>query len=257
MRTGPDPDLLRRGEELPAHRRGFQHLAVYIGVMGPQDGVDIVVRAAAHLKYEQARSDIAITLIGSGDCFDDLRHLATELAVDDIVRFTGRAPDALVAELMSTADVGLCPDPKSPLNDVSTMNKTMEYMAFGLPVVAFDLTETRVSAQDAAIYAEPNDVKGFARAIADLIDDPDERARMARRGRDRVEQVLAWPMQSPAYVAVYRRVTEHLRRTPSTKATPPPERSSGWVPRSRPTEGSAPQVPQTDRGAQLDVQAGR
>jgi glycosyltransferase involved in cell wall biosynthesis len=256
VRTGPDPELLKRGESLPSHRRGHRHLAVYIGVMGPQDGVDIVVRAAAHLKYEQMRSDIAITLIGSGDCYEELRSLAKELEVDDIVHFTGRAPDLLVAELMSTADVGLSPDPKSPLNDVSTMNKTMEYMAFGLPVVAFDLTETRVSAQDAAIYAEPNDVKGFARALADLIDDPDERARMGRRGRDRVEQVLAWPMQSPAYVAAYRRVTEHLR--PVVVEPPPPaERSSGWRPRSRHLDGPPHHEPRPERGNQFGVQAGR
>ena len=108
---------------------------------------------------------------------------------------------------MSTADVGLSPDPKNPLNDVSTMNKTMEYMAFGLPVVAFDLTETRVSAEDAAVYAQPNDVAAFAQAIADLVDDPDACAVMSRRGRERVEQVLAWPIQAPAYVSVYQSLT--------------------------------------------------
>jgi asparagine synthase (glutamine-hydrolysing) len=212
VRTGPNPDVLKRGEPCPRHRRGHAHLAVYLGVMGPQDGVDIVVRAAAHLKHEMGRDDIGFTLIGAGDCFEDLRTLAAEVDPDGTtLHFTGRVPDELVAEILSTADLGLCPDPKNPLNDVSTMNKTMEYMSFGLPVVAFDLTETRVSASDAAVYAEPNDVAAFARAIATLIDAPDVRAEMACRGRDRVEQVLAWPLQRPAYVDVYHRLTSLAR----------------------------------------------
>jgi glycosyltransferase involved in cell wall biosynthesis len=208
VRTGPDPDALKRGPAHPEHRRGHAHLVAYLGVMGPQDGVDVVVRAAAHLEHVMHRGDIAFTLIGSGDCYDELRRLAVELGVDDTtVHFTGRIPDALVAEILSTADLGLSPDPKSPLNDVSTMNKTMEYMAFGLPVVAFDLTETRVSAADAAVYVTPNDVISFARSIARLLDEPGTRAEMGRCGRERVEQVLAWPIQRPAYVDVYDRLT--------------------------------------------------
>ena len=104
-------------------------------------------------------------------------------------------PDDYVGEVLSTADVGLCPDPLNPLNDVSTMNKTMEYMAFGLPVVAFDLRETRVSAADAARYVRPNDVDEYARAVVDLVDDPATRAEMGRRGRERVEEELAWEHQ--------------------------------------------------------------
>ena len=108
------------------------------------------------------RDDIAFTLIGSGDCFDDLVALRDELGLAGHVEFTGRAPDELVARILSTADVGLSPDPKNPLNDLSTMNKSMEYMAFELPVVAFDLRETRVSAGDAAVYVKPNDVRDYA-----------------------------------------------------------------------------------------------
>ena len=146
-------------------------LVAYIGVMGPQDGVDIVVRAADIVVNKLGRDDIAFTLIGSGDCFDDLVALRDELGLAGHVEFTGRAPDELVMRIMSTADVGLSPDPKNPLNDVSTMNKTMEYMAFGLPVVAFDLRETRVSAGDAAVYVEPNDEQQYAEAIVALLDD--------------------------------------------------------------------------------------
>ena len=155
MRTGPDPDKLKRGQAEPGLKRGRSFLAAYIGVMGPQDGVDIVVRAADIVVHEMGREDIAFTLIGSGDCFDELVALRDELKLNGHVEFTGRAPDDLVKKIMSTADIGLSPDPKNPLNDVSTMNKTMEYMAFELPVVAFDLRETRVSAGDAAVYVTP------------------------------------------------------------------------------------------------------
>jgi glycosyltransferase involved in cell wall biosynthesis len=212
VRTGPDPDKLRRGPAEPEQRRGRTHLAAYIGVMGPQDGVDIVVRAADVIVHEMGRDDIAFTLIGKGDCFDELVALRDKLKLDGHVEFTGRAPDELVKTVMSIADLGLSPDPKNPLNDVSTMNKTMEYMSFGLPVVAFDLKETRVSAGDSAVYVTPagdteRDVLNYARAIAELADDEAERLRMGKLGRARVEDELAWAYQEQSYVAVYDRLT--------------------------------------------------
>jgi glycosyltransferase involved in cell wall biosynthesis len=177
--------------------------------MGPQDGVDIVVRAADIVVREMGRPDIAFTLMGSGDCFDKLVALRDELQLAGHVEFTGRVPDELVKQVLSTADVGLSPDPKNPLNDVSTMNKTMEYMAFELPVVAFDLQETRVSAGDAAVYAKPNEIHDFARAIVDLVDDDDRRAYLGKLGRMRVEEELAWSHQERAYLGVYERMTGH------------------------------------------------
>jgi glycosyltransferase involved in cell wall biosynthesis len=206
VRTGPDPGRLVRGEAKPELRRGRRYVAAYIGVMGPQDGVDIVVRAADVVVHQLHRDDIAFTLIGKGDCFDELVALRDQLDLAGHVEFTGRAPDSLVAEIMSTADVGLSPDPKNPLNDVSTMNKTMEYMAYELPVVAFDLRETRVSAGDAAVYVTPNDVEEYAKAIVQLVDDEDRRARLGKTGRVRVEQELAWSYQRRAYLDVYRRL---------------------------------------------------
>jgi glycosyltransferase involved in cell wall biosynthesis len=212
VRTGPDPDKLRRGPEYPEQRRGRKHLVAYIGVMGPQDGVDIVVKAADVVVHEMGRDDIAFTLIGSGDCFADLVALRDQLMLNGHVEFTGRAPDELVNKVMSTADAGLSPDPKNPLNDVSTMNKTMEYMSFELPVVAFDLIETRVSAGDAAVYVQSagrpeQDVRDYARAIVDLIDDEPERLRMGKSGRARVETELAWAHSERAYVGVYDSLT--------------------------------------------------
>jgi glycosyltransferase involved in cell wall biosynthesis len=206
VRTGPDPERLRRGPDHPGLRRGRRFLAAYIGVMGPQDGVDIVLRAADVVIHKLGRDDIAFTLIGKGDCFDDLVALRDELGLAGHVEFTGRAPDDLVARILSTADVGLSPDPKNPLNDVSTMNKTMEYMAFELPVVAFDLRETRVSAAEAAVYVRPNDISDYAAAIVDLMDDEPRRSRMGALGRARVEHELAWSFQERAYLGVYERL---------------------------------------------------
>ena len=208
VRTGPDPSMLQRREPDDSQRRGRKYLAAYIGVMGPQDGVDIVVRAAAVIVHDLKREDIAFTLIGKGDCFEELVALRDRLQLNGHVEFTGRAPDELVSKVLSTAHIGLSPDPMNPLNDLSTMNKTMEYMAFELPVVAFDLRETRVSAEGAAVYVQPTgdleqDVMDYARAIVDLIDDAGERARMGKLGRARVEEELAWPHQERAYLGVY------------------------------------------------------
>jgi glycosyltransferase involved in cell wall biosynthesis len=207
VRTGPDPEKLKRAAPDPVLKRGRRYLATYIGVMGPQDGVDIVVRAADVIVHEMGREDIAFTVIGSGDCYDELVALRDELKLNGHVEFTGRAPDELVGQIMSTADVGLSPDPKNPLNDVSTMNKTMEYMAFELPVVAFDLRETRVSAGEAAVYARPNDVHEYATAIVDLLDDEAALTQLGKIGRARVEDELAWKHQERAYLGVYQRVT--------------------------------------------------
>jgi glycosyltransferase involved in cell wall biosynthesis len=206
VRTGPDPERLRKGTPVASWRHGRRYLCAYLGVMGPQDGVDLALRAAAAI-VRSGRDDVHFVFIGTGDSFDELVMLADDLGISDRVTFTGRAPDETVFEVFSTADVGLSPDPLNPLNDVSTMNKTMEYMAFELPVVAFDLKETRVSAEDAAVYVQPNDTDAYADAITELLADPDRRAAMGRAGRQRVEQVLAWGHQAPRYVGVYEGLT--------------------------------------------------
>jgi glycosyltransferase involved in cell wall biosynthesis len=218
VRTGPDLRRLRPGEADPELRRGHRFLVAYIGVMGPQDGVDIVVRVADIVVNKLGRDDIAFALIGSGDCFDDLVALRDELGLTGHVEFTGRAPDELVMRIMSTADAGLSPDPKNPLNDVSTMNKTMEYMVFGLPVVAFDLRETRVSAGNAAVYVKPNDEREYAEAIVALMDDEPRRALMGKQGRERIEQELSWDHQESAYVGVYERVLGRGKTRKRTQA---------------------------------------
>lgn len=206
VRSGPDPERMRRGTPRPELKAGRKHMCCYLGVMGPQDGVDLLLRSLRVLVHDLGRRDCHFALLGFGDCLQSLRGLASELDLDDWVTFTGRADDEMIRAYLSTADIGLSPDPKNPLNDVSTMNKTMEYMAFSLPGVAYDLTETRVSAERSAIYVEPNDIVAYARAISDLLDTPATAEVMGRIGRFRVEHDLAWQHQARAYVAVYDRL---------------------------------------------------
>ena len=201
------PDLTRFVPVAPddALRRGRRHLVCYLGVMGPQDGVDYALRSLASLRDDLGR-DVQAAFLGHGDAWDDLVSLARELGLDDRVEFTGRVSDDDVARYLSTADVCLAPDPKNPLNDVSTMNKIVEYMAMSRPLVSFDLIEARVSAGDAALYATANDEREFARLVAELLDDPERRARMGALGRQRVEQELSWEHSRAALLGAYETV---------------------------------------------------
>jgi len=206
VRSGPDTTVMRPIQPQPELRKGAAHLAVYLGIMGPQDGVDLALRAFAEMVHARGRTDCHFALLGFGDCLEELRQLASELKVADLVTFTGRVGPAEIAAYLSSADVGICPDPASPLNDVSTMNKTMEYMAYCLPIVSFDLSETRVSAEDAAVYVPSGDLEAFADAWSAMLTDADDRVRRGLIGRQRVALTLDWRLQAPRYVAAWRSV---------------------------------------------------
>jgi hypothetical protein len=189
--------------------------------MGPQDGVDYALRALAHLHGPLGRDDLHTTFIGSGDAFDELVALAGRLGLDDVVEFTGRVPDETVQRYLSTADVCLSPDPKNPLNDVSSMNKVVEYMAMSRPLVSFDLREARVTASDAAVYAPDNDEIRFAELTAELLDDPERRERMGAIGRRRVEANLSWETSRTNLLAAYEDLLDSpMRRQTDRRAIP-------------------------------------
>jgi len=204
VRSGPDLNRFHRVAPNPPLRRGKRYMAVYLGVMGPQDGVDYLVRAAEHVVRTFRREDIQFVLVGDGDVRSDLEEMAHAKGLDECVCFTGRIPDEELHEVLSTADIALAPDPKNPLNDLSTMNKVVEYMAMGLPIVSFDLKETRYSAGEAAVYATPNDEQEFARLIIELLDDPERRQRMGVYGAQRVREHLAWEHSRRVLVQLYR-----------------------------------------------------
>ena len=203
VRSGPKLTLFRRTEGNTAFRRGREYLIGYLGVMGEFDGVDHLVRAAAELVCERKRTDIQFCLIGSGPMLESLKRLARELGVDASVEFTGRISDEEMIDRLSSCDIGVNPDPLNPLNDKSTMNKILEYMALELPIVQYDLTEGRRSAADASVYAEPNNVSDFADRIEALLRDPAARERMGRTGRRRMEDELEWRWQAPRLLEAY------------------------------------------------------
>ncbi len=204
VRSGPDLERFVRREPEPGLKQGKEYLLTYLGVMGPQDGVDYALRAVAHLY--SVRRDFHCVFMGAGDALMDLYTLRSELGLSDVVEFPGRVSDEYVQRCLSTADVCLSPDPKSPLNDVSTMNKVVEYMAMGRPIVSFDLVEARVSAGEAAVYVTDDDEVGFARAVGELLDNPEVRGRMGRYARDRVEKSLSWHESRRQLVGFYDRL---------------------------------------------------
>lgn len=206
VRSAPDLDRFVRHEPAPELFRGKQFLLAYLGVMGPQDGVDYALRAIADLKNEVGRDDVHCIFMGDGDSFAKMVALSDELGLSDTVELTGRVPDEFVLKCLSTADVCLSPDPLNPLNDVSTMNKVLEYMAMERPIVSFDLAEARVSAGDAALYVPANDIAAFAIAIDELLRDPDRRKKMGSLGRARIEKDLAWDVSRRNLIEVYDRV---------------------------------------------------
>jgi glycosyltransferase involved in cell wall biosynthesis len=206
VRSGPDLERFVRREPDPQLRRGKTYLAAYLGVMGPQDGIDYALRALARLRTDFGRDDLHCVFMGAGDAWEDMLALSSELQLDDMVEFTGRVPDEFVQRCLSTADICLSPDPRNPLNDVSTMNKVVEYMAMGRPLVSFDLKEARVSAGGAAAYATADDEAAFAAQIDRLLRDAALREQMGARGRERVETHLSWENSRRALVSFYDRL---------------------------------------------------
>ncbi|MEU6162664.1 glycosyltransferase family 4 protein [Streptomyces tanashiensis] len=203
VRSAPDIDRFHPVPAEPELKRGKPHLLCYLGVMGPQDGVDYALRALAKLRDELGRTDWHAVFVGAGDAFDAMVELSRRLGLSEQVQFTGRIPDADLVRYLSTADVCLSPDPCNPLNDVSTMNKVLEYMVMGRPIVSFDLREARVSAGDAAVYASADDESEFAGLIARLLDDPEERARMGKIGQERISGQLSWRHSQQSLLAAY------------------------------------------------------
>jgi glycosyltransferase involved in cell wall biosynthesis len=244
VRSAPAVERFRRVPADDSLRHGKPYLLCYLGVMGPQDGVDYALRSLARLRREFGRTDWHAAFIGAGDTFEAMCALAGDLGLSDVVEFTGRIPDEDLLRYLSTADVCLSPDPLNPLNDVSTMNKIMEYMAMSRPIVSFDLREARVSAGDAAVYAPANDESEFAKLIGVLLDDPEERIRMGEIGRARVGGPLSWDHSRAALLAAYEAAVGNTsgRHGAAARVAAPRGPMSGPEPGQRPVEGEHGQV---------------
>ena len=203
VRVTPEPEKMRRGPPRPELKQGKTHLVAYLGVMGPQDGVDLLIESIDYVVKQRHRDDAQFTLMGSGTETPRLKALASQKGLDPWVTFTGRVPSDVLAQYLSTADVGVAPDPLNRMNDKSTMGKILEYMAFGLPVVLYELTEGRRSAGDAALYARPNDPVDFAEKILTLLDSEPLRRQLGELGRKRIEEGWNWEIDRKSLLAAY------------------------------------------------------
>lgn len=205
LRSGPRLERLRIQSPSPEIKRGRKYMVGYLGVIGQQEGVEYLLEAARYLRQDRGRDDIFWGIVGGGPHLEELCRKAREMGLDDIVEFTGRVPDDVMLRYLNTADVCVNPDEYNAMNDKSTMNKVLEYMALGKPIVQFDLTEGRYSAQEASLYARRNDARDLADKIAELLDDRARRQRMGEIGRDRILNHLSWEHTSKALLAAYDR----------------------------------------------------
>ena len=203
VRVSPEPEKMRRGPAYPELKHGKQFLVVYLGVMGPQDGLDLWLDSIEYMVRKKGRDDTFFTFIGSGTELPHLQELVAQKGLQSIVHFTGRIPGDELAKYLSTADVGVAPDPLNPMNDKSTMGKILEYMAFEMPVVLFELTEGRRSAADAALYARPSDPIDFAEKVLALLDSESLRRELGQRGRRRIVEQFNWETDRAALLEAY------------------------------------------------------
>ena len=206
VRSAPD---LSRFHPLPAkehYRKGRTYMVGYMGVMGEPEGIDYLLRVVQYITQERKRDDIHFMLIGNGPAFDSLNELASELKISDHVEFTGFVRGRELLERLSSCDVCVEPSPTSAYNENCTMNKILEYMALGKPIVQFDLREGRRSAATASLYARPNNELEFAEKILELLADPERRAAMGAEGQRRMKEELEWKHQAPKLLDTYKTV---------------------------------------------------
>lgn len=203
VRSGPNLDRIKRVPPDPAWRKGRTHLVGYVGVIGQQEGIDLLLETVRHIVFVKCRTDVHFVVVGGGPALDELMLLSRNLGVEPYVNFLGRVPDDVLFSVLSSSDVCVNPDRPNAMNDKSTMNKIMEYMALGKPIVQFDLREGRVSAREASLYAENTRPDDFAEKILELLADPDRRERMGALGIRRVNEDLAWPHEAKKLIAAY------------------------------------------------------
>ena len=212
VRSGPKIDKLEIRPPREDLKRGARYLIGYVGVIGQQEGLDLLVETVAHLIGPMGRQDVHFGIVGGGPALAEIEAEVADRGLAGFFTFTGRASDDLLLDMLNTADVCVNPDRATPMNDLSTMNKIMEYMTLKKPIVQFDLQEGRASAGEASLYARRDDPVDFAEKIAELLDDPERRSRMGEIGRNRIEGGLSWTHSVPALLAAYERAFVKLGR---------------------------------------------
>ena len=203
LRSGPKLERMRIQPSDESIKRGKKYMVGYLGVIGQQEGIEYLLEAAKIIK--KARNDVFWGIVGGGPHLDALRKMSSDMGLDDCVEFTGRVSDEDLLRYLNTADICVNSDEFNPMNEKSTMNKILEYMALAKPIVQFDLTEGRFSAQDASLYAEPNNPANMAEKVVKLLEDPERRKTMGEYGRNRVVNELSWGHTSQALLDGYER----------------------------------------------------
>jgi len=203
VRSIPDVTRFRRVAPNAALRKGKRHVLGYVGIMGAQDGVDLLIEAVAHLVHKEGRKDVGCVIVGSGTELPNLQRLAHERGLDDHVTFTGFLSGEPLLAALSSCDIGVIPDPKNTYNDKISMNKAFEYMTLGIPFVQFDLMEGRKIAGEAALYAADNSPIDLARQMARLMDEPQLAAQLASEGQMRAKALLRWDDEASRLLAAY------------------------------------------------------
>jgi glycosyltransferase involved in cell wall biosynthesis len=211
VRSGPDLTRIREVPKKENLKEGKKYMVGYIGVMGQQEGLDYLIRSIKYIVSERKRKDIIFVLVGGGPALQSLKEYAAQQGLNDYIKFTGRVSDEVLLEYLNTSDICVAPDLYNEMNDKSTMNKILEYMALGKPIVLFDLKEGRYSAQKAALYARPNDEVDFADKMLELIDDEDKRKIMGQYGKRRINDELKWDITKQELIKAY----SYLFRNPT------------------------------------------
>ena len=204
LRSGPKLERMRILPPVESIKRGYRYMVGYLGVIGQQEGVEYLLEAAKYIKDHE--NNVFWGIVGGGPHLEALRQQAHRMGLDDCVEFTGRVPDQQMLEYLNTADVCVNSDKFNSMNDKSTMNKILEYMALAKPIVQFDLAEGRYSAQDASLYAKNNDAVDLALKIMELLKDPEKRRAMGEYGRNRVVNELSWEHTSKALLEGYEKL---------------------------------------------------
>lgn len=203
LRSGPNLERMTITPQKPEIKRGKKYMVGYVGVIGKQEGLDYLLDAGHYIKYKLLRDDIFFGIVGGGPYLEEARKRAQAMGLDDIVEFTGRVPDSVLLDYLNTADICVNPDEFNEMNDKSTMNKVLEYMALKKPIVQFDLTEGRYSAGEASLYASPNDSVDMAHKIVELLEDEERRRIMGELGYERILNELSWKHTSKALLEGY------------------------------------------------------
>jgi glycosyltransferase involved in cell wall biosynthesis len=206
VRSGPNIDRVKALPPDPAWRNGRKYLVGYVGVISQSEGLDLLLESVDYIVRKRGRTEVQFVLVGGGPEWEAISQLCRKMDLQDYVTLTGRVDDKTLFTVLSTADVCVNSDRATTMNDISTMNKIMEYMAVGKPIVQFDVTEGRYSAQESSLYAKANDPVDFAEKILELLDDPELRSRMGEFGKRRVHDVLAWHKEQPKLLRAYEKL---------------------------------------------------